>query len=344
MRLFTFSSTFCNIPLFLLFAFLFCQSSPISAQLKNGYKALKHSDYESAIKAFEIDIFNTKGDIAVEAEHNLAKIYFDKKYENFNLEQAYEYAKQALARHDKLNAKEIDKIQKKGLGRLMLENHKRQIVNEAYNKIRKEDTYKAYEHFLNVFDGPTPIQFDKATQWRNQRGLDEATALGTWNAYEHFYKKHHESCQKYTPHVDTLLQKRMFEAFVSEWGWNAYSQFASNYPENIYVADSAAAANFLPIATSKSIKDFKFFLMGYPKSPWAKLAIDNIMTQTMQGKQIEDYDYFVRTFPSHPGIEKLWEKYFQVYSQQSKKDALSEFKRMYPEAPFDNFIKTNNNE
>lgn len=327
----------------LLWVLIFCYTTTAVGQLKQGYKAQKKLDYETAIKAFEVDVFNPKGDIAVEAEYNLAKIYFNSKYENFDLERAYEYSKSALNRHDKLEPKEISKVQKKGLGRLMLENYKRQIVNAAYDKTKADDTYKAYEHFLKTFDGPTPIQFDKATQWRNQRGLDEAVKLNTWNAYEHFYKKHHESCEKYTPHVDSQLQRFMFEAFVEESGWGAYAQFANQYPNNLYVLDSAAAANFLPIANSKSIQQFKNFLVGFPKSPFAKLAIDNIMKLTMESNTLEDYDYFVRTFPNHQGMSRFWERFHELFLKQKNGDSDTEFRKMYPQAPLDKLKKMNGN-
>lgn len=324
-----------NRPFALLCLLTFTVITLAKGQLKQGYKAIKKSDYETAIKAFEVDVFNKKGHIAVEAEYNLAKIYFTKKYENFSLEQANEYAKRAIDRHDKLDPKEIQKVQKKGLGRLMLENYKRQIVNMAYDRTKAEDNYKAYQHFLTIFDGPTPIQHDKATQWRNQRGLDEASAVNSWNAYEHLYKKHYESIEKYTPHVDSQLQKRMFEAYVNEFGWSAFDRFANEYPNNVYVKDSAAAANFRPIANSSSITTFKNFLIGYPKSFFAKLAIDKIMQLTLQRTALEDYDYFVRTYPKHPNIDEVWKRYYQLFLEIQGADADKDFRKTYPQAPIE---------
>jgi hypothetical protein len=324
-----------NRPFALLCLLTFTVITLAKGQLRQGYKALKKLDYETAIKAFEVDVFNKKGDIVVEAEHNLAKIYFTKGYENFSLEQANEYAKRAIDRHDKLEPKEIQKVQKKGMGRLMLVNYKRQIVNMAYDRTKAEDNYKAYQHFLSIFDGPTPIQHDKATQWRNQRGLDEATRLNTWNAYEHLYKKHYESIEKYTPHVDSQLQQWMFESYVNEFGWSAFDRFAHEYPNNVYVTDSAAAANYRPIANSSSIVTFKNFLVGFPKSFFAKLAIDKIMQLTLQKTALENYDYFVRTFPKHPKINVVWKRYYELFLEIQGTDAEKKFRETYPWAPIE---------
>jgi hypothetical protein len=324
-----------NRPFALLCLLTFTVITLAKGQLRQGYKALKKLDYETAIKAFEVDVFNKKGDIAVEAEYNLAKIYFTKGYENFSLEQANEYAKRAIDRHDKSEPKEVQKVQNKGLGRLMLVNYKRQIVNMAYDQTRAADNYKAYQHFLAIFDGPTPIQHDKATQWRNQRGLDEATKLNTWNAYEHLYKKHQESIEKYTPHIDSQLQQCMFEAYITEFGWSAFDRFANEYPNNVYVKDSAAAANYRPIANSSSISTFKNFLVGFPKSFFAKLAIDKIRQLTLQKTTLEDYDYFIRTYPKHPKINLVWKRYYQLFLEQQGRDAATEFRKIYPQAPIE---------
>lgn len=314
--------------LFLLFAIL----NPASAQLKKGYKLLKKGNYELAIQAFELDVFNAKGDVGVEAEYNLAKIYFTKTYEGYDLEKAYQYAKSALKRHEKLKTDETTRIQKKGLGKLTIDNYKRQILNAAYDAARAEDNYKAYEYFLRNFDGPTLVQGEKIMIWRNQRGLDEAAKINTWNALESFYKKHGESCHKISPEVDTQAQMLMFEAYMRERNWTDFYNISFAYPNNVYVRDSAAAAQYIPIALSNNINDYKKFLIGFPKSPFAKLAIDNIYRLTMESKDYELYDYFVRNFASHPKIESLWAQYYKLYTSENKNNASEEFLKNYPNA------------
>jgi len=314
--------------LFLLFAYL----TPVSAQLKKGYKLLKKGNYELAIQAFEIDVFNAKGDVGVEAEYNLAKIYFTKSYEDYNLEKSYQYAKSALKRHEKLKTDETSRIQKKGLGKLTIENYKRQILNAAYNAARAEDNYKAYEYFLRNFDGPTLVQDEKILIWRNQKGLQEAAKINTWNAFESFYKKHAESCKKVSPEVDTQAQVLMFEAYMRERNWNDFHTFSATYPNNIYVRDSAAASQYIPIALSNNINDYKKFLMGFPKSPFSKLAIENIYRLTMESTDYELYDYFVRSFTTHPKIESLWAQYYKLYTSENKNNASEEFLKNYPNA------------
>lgn len=316
-----------------LLCFISLISTTTQAQLKKGHKLLKKSNYEDAITAFEVDIFNKKGNIAVEAEYNLAKIYFDKNFEEYNLEKAYEYAKSALERQLKLEGKEMKKAQKAGLGKLMLENYKRQIVNAAYNRAKMEDSYTSYQKFLNDFDGPTPIQFEKVTIWRNQRGFDEMQKKDSYRSYENFRNRYLESLQTYTPKTDSLLQMKLFESFIHENGWNQYNQFASKYPENVYIKDSKAAANYRPIATSKRSSDFKDFIIGFPESIFADLAVRQIFKLTMNGERLGDYDYFVRNYPEFKEIYTLWDRYLTLYLQRNGKDAVAEFIQNYPNAP-----------
>lgn len=314
--------------LLFLFIHLFTTTK---GQLKQGQKFLKKKQYDQAIKAFEYDVFNTKSDIAVEAEYYLAKIHFTKTYEYYNLEKAYQYVKSAIKRHKQLNTKEMQRIQKKQLGILAIENYKRQIVNEAYAYAKQLDTYLAYQDFLRIFDGPTPIQFEKITQWRNERGLELAQTRDNWYAYENFYKKHHESCLQYSPEVAIQLQKDMFEAYIHKWTWNHYKHFANMYPQNIYIKDSAAAINYRPIATSKKISDFKTFLTGFPKSVFAKLAIDNIYHLTMAGSILEDYDYFIRSYPNYNNLDKLILKYYTLLIREDSSVTKEDFIKMYPQ-------------
>lgn len=316
-----------------LLCFISLIATTTQAQLKKGYKLLKKSNYEDAITAFEVDIFNKKGNIAVEAEYNLAKIYFDKNFEEYNLEKAYEYAKSALERQLKLEGKEMKKAQKAGLGKLMLENYKRQIVNAAYNKAKMKDSYTAYQNFLNDFDGPTPIQFEKITIWRNQKGFKEILKKDNYREYENFRNRYLNSLQTYTPKTDSLLQMNLFESFMRENSWNQYNRFASKYPENVYVKDSAAAANYRPIATSNRSSDFKDFIIGFPESIFADLAVRQIFKLTMHGKRLGDYDYFVRNYPNFKKIDALWDRYLTLFLQRNGKESSAEFIQNYPNAP-----------
>ncbi len=303
------------------------------SQLKRGQKFLKKQQYELAITAFENEIFGNKEYIAVQAEHHLAKIYFNKNYEGFSLERAYEYAKSAKKRCTQLSNKELRKLQKQGLNTLTLDHHKRQIVNQAYAEAKAEDSYDGYQYFLQTYDGPTPIQFEKVTIWRNQKGLKKMQEIDRFSSYENFRKSYLEDLQKYTPGVDSVLQMEMFESFIQENSWGQYGRFKAKYPNNVYVKDSVAAAYYRPIATSPRISDFKDFIIGYPNSIFASLAVKQIYKLTMQYDRLGDYDYFVRSYPDFKGIEALWERYLELYLKQQGASAAEQFRQSYPNAP-----------
>jgi hypothetical protein len=320
-----------NADIFLTVILIALLSVSMQAQLKRGHKLLKQNKFDAAIEAFEADIFNEKADIAVEAEYNIAQIYFTTKYEGYSLENAYEFAKSALNRQQKLNKEEMLRIQKKKLGKLTIDNFRRKILNAAYDSARIKDSYAAYEHFLLNFDGPTAVQADKIMKQRNLRGLEEAMKTDSWNAYENFYKKHRESLQKLSPELDSTTQVLMFEAYMRETNWNGYSMFSYNYPDNIYVKDWKSAEAFIKIAQSNSLEDFKNYIKAYPKSPYRRPAIDFIAKLTLNGNDIEAYDYFVRNFNEYPKIKEFWKQYFEVFLKEFGTEA--EFKKMYPAAP-----------
>ena len=305
-----------------------------SAQLNKGYKQLKKENFDLAIQAFETDVFNTKTDIAVEAEYNLSKIYFDKKNKVYNLEKAYQYAKSALKRYNSLKNNEIKNLQKKKLGKATIETLKRKVLDEAYNDIKAKNTYEAYENFFLNFDGNTYVNAVKTMIERNKLGLQNAIESNSWNVFETFYKKYHENSMKVSPDVDTLTQLLMFETYMKEQRWSNYalSHFSQNYPENLYVKDSIPSKKYFEIANSTNAEDFKKFIISYPNSYYIRPAKQNIYRMTIESEDIEAYDYFVRIYPDYPGILKLWEKYLTVFSKLNNGNS-DDFYKTYPNCP-----------
>ena len=97
--------------------------------------------------------------------------------------------------------------------------------------------------------------------------------------------------------------------------------------------------NIYQLPTSKNIEDFKTFLIGYPNSPFAKLAKDNIMAISLKEDDIELYDYFVRTFPNHPNSNQLIVKYYQKLLGMQEIKIPSDFSKIYPDIPITKILK-----
>lgn len=325
-------------------------STTTTAQIKIGYKYLKKGNYNLAIQAFEKDVFNNKTNIAIEAEYNLSLIYFDKKYDGHNLDEAYKYIKSTLKRFSNLKINETKDLQKKKLGKSKIETLKRQITDAAKKELKTKNTYEAYENFFQNFDGTTDVQAEKLMIIRNELGLIHAIESGNWNSIESFFKKHHENAVKVSPDLDSLTQFLMFETFMNEKGWNLnnFNYFSENYPNNLYVLDSIPSRLYLKIAASKNIEDFKNFINAYPKSYYTRLSIKNIHKLTLSEDDPEDHDayvrsnsdylnlfYFVKNYSKYtgvlkddyPDIRKIWENYIKIYGNPD------EFYKNYPNCP-----------
>jgi len=321
---------------------LLSSSLNLQAQIKQGWRHLKKSRYDEAIKAFEKDILNPKTIVGIEAEHGLSQIYVNPNYNNYNLDEAYIYAKSAINRYKKLDLSSVHKLQKKNLGILQLQNYQREIINIAYAQAKKEDSYLGYQHFLDVFDGPTPIQEEKITIWRNQKGLELAQSRANWHSFKNIYTKHHESCLKYSPSIGVQLEKDMFETYINERSWRGYATFAAEYPNNIYVKDSVPSIDYRKIATSNELSKYKTFIIGHPNSPFVKLAVDNIYQLTIKSNSIEDHDYFLRIYPTHKKINQLILHYYQLLKEEvnSTTKAKSVFKQMFPNIDLEKLLNS----
>lgn len=322
------------------FAFLFLLFSlQINAQIKKGERFLKKGEYDNAIQFFENMVFSNDADEAVMAEYYLSKVHFTTQFENYDLIKAHEFVNSAIKRYEKLEDKDVKNLQKKDIGILTLQSHKKQIVTAAYVKAKKDNTYKSYQDYLNNYEGPSPVQYDNIVRWRNEQGLQEAQHRGRFHFYENLYQKYRESFAKYNPEDFVTLQKELFESYIGEWTWNSYNTFANRYPDNVYIADSAAAVEYRPIANSKNVEDFKTFLIGFPESPFAKLAKDRIMEIALTEDDIELYDYFIRTFPAHPNSNQLIVKYYHKLLGMQEIKTPADFSKIYPDIPINKILK-----
>lgn len=323
--------------------FFLITASQVSGQIRKGERYLKKDLYDKAIQVFENTVFDASVDESIIAEYYLAKIHATPEYENYDLEKAHEFIKSAIKRYKKLDDKAIRRLQKKDIGILTLKSQKKQVVTTAYIKAKNLNTYEAYQYFLNNYEGPSPVQYENIIRWRNTQGLKEAQQRNRFHSYQDLYKKHHESFAKYSPENFIVLQQLLFESYINEWSWNSYTTFANNYPQNIYVVDSAAAAEYRLIANSTNIDDFKTFLIGYPNSPFALLAKDNIFASIIEKDNIELYDYALRTFPNHRKINTLVFKYYQKLLSIQEIQSPNDFSKLYPHIPIAKILKIEKN-
>lgn len=163
-----------------------------------------------------------------------------------------------------------------------------------------------------------------------------------------------------------VLEDRLFQAFIREKGWEAFPEFARQFPNNIYVLDRARSA-FLRIRSSANLDYYTNFLQYYPSSAYAEMARDSIevfrLRKMQSGKKIEELiaslpdmtdpeqlaiadEQISRRFEEVMSVTQLEEKLkgvdirhlpktmdiiYRSYEVVSSADRLKDFKQKYPD-------------
>jgi|GEM_PF-3897719 len=312
----------------------FLSISPLFAQFKSAYKALKKGKIEEAITLFEARILDPKAYIGVEAEYQLARIFANPKYaEFFDLSQAFQYAKSAERRYNTLDDKSIRKLQKNKLNHLKIEGLQLQLLQKAQSQAEKENSYAAYQQLLENFKFPSQSHREHIEEARNQRAWILAKMSNDFRTYERYFRKHQASLDTISPKEDSLFQMALLDSYTQLYGWSSYNNFTERFPKNKAIKNEQAAEDFIKIANSTKIRDFETYRLGYPNGYWSDLAYLYIYRLSMQKADLFSLDAFARKYKDYVATkEAFWQSFWQVYKAAKGLDAKEEFLQNYPTA------------
>lgn len=316
--------------------FLLCSTS-LSGQINKGRKLLKTDNYEAALEAFENDI--EKAANKPISLYEIAHIYYNEKYSNYNLDKAYLFTNRALREFEALPSSTKRKVQKKGVNLPELKKLQQNIIRKALQYSQKENTVKEFQHFIDYYTAANQQQLEKIYQQRNRLVVEEAKRSHTFAQYKQVWETYKKNMVRYNPKEIKQIEHLLLESFVSEQGWAMYPRFEELYPDNVYVLSKDAAYDYLKIRRSNNLKVFQEFMEGYPKSPFTKFAKDHIMALTMAGKNLGDYDAFVRAYPDYENINELWTRFYDLYAPSKKSADILAFAEAYPSFPFPEQLK-----
>jgi hypothetical protein len=317
---------------------LFFISTSLTAQINKGKKLVAKGDYEAAIEAFEDDLEKvTSQSISL---HELAKIYFTKRYGGYDIEKSYQHISRAIKEYENLNKSNKSKVQAKGLSILSLKKFQSNIVLAAFNITSKSNELSQAERFLELYTTAGKQQIENMTKIRDELAFKEASKKNNFAAFSDFFKKHEITTERFNKELSVQAQKKLLESYIQENGWQMYPSFEETYRDNIYVKDPKAAYALIQIVRKKSLKEYQAFTEAYPHSPFNKFAKDYMFEIIMAETNIVDYDYFVRAYPNYEKKEAIWLRFYRLYLQEHGTNAVKEFAQAYPDYPFQDAINS----
>ncbi|CAA6829265.1 MAG: Outer membrane lipoprotein omp16 precursor [uncultured Aureispira sp.] len=317
---------------------LFFISTSLTAQINKGKKLVEKGDYEAAIEAFENDLEKvTSQSISL---HELAKIYFTKRYDGYNIEKAYQYISRSIKEYKGLSKANKNKVQAKGLSILSLNKFQSNVVLAAFNVTVKSNELSRAERFLELYPTAGKQQVENMTKIRDELAFEKASKQNTFAAFDKFFSQHEITAERFNKDLFIRAQKKLLESYIKENGWQLYPSFEEKYIDNVYVKDSKAAYDLIKIVRKKSLKEYQEFTEAYPHSPFNKFAKDYMFDLIMAETNIADYDYFVRAYPNYEKKEEIWLRFYRLYLQEHGTNAATEFAEAYPNYPFQDAINS----
>lgn len=304
----------------------------LHAQADKGLKMLGKGQYDQALVAFQAAAGNP--DDQVKTLYGYASLFRDTAYSGFHIDSAYTYSEAAHAAYRKLSSKEKDKLD----GDLdpKVSALKNQIIGQALKAAEKLNTLDAFNHFLTVYNKAPESRLNRAKEKWNALLNQRLESAANWQDYGSLYSNYGVTLAAHNPAELALIEKKLFNAYLTQNGLDQFPQFARQFPQHPYVKDNIQT-RFETVKQSADISAYEKFIAAYPAdNPFAGSAVDGLCETVIKKGDVKATEQFLKKYPKHPRKNEVWLAYYEAYKQQNNFDkaAIERFKTQYPAFPY----------
>lgn len=303
----------------------------LPAQLSVGKKMMKSGQKEKALSAFQTGMSNPIE--APACAFKISAIYRDTMFSDYQLDSAWVYLLQSETLVRKLKYKERNKAIKK-YERTTVGALKKEIQEHYFEEVKEENTLTGYERFLSLFKRPSYKIKKQVIKARDAKAFEIAYNADQFSDYETLMSKYGKSLKESNRNLYKEAQMRLFETCMRDKSWDAYDEFAAQYPNNIYVRDSLRHT-FEQIRTANDIDSYKNFIEKHPQSPYAAMAGDSLMVLAAEQELIEELEFLITYLTASYLISEAWLNLYRVYKiTNGTVQGIYDFQDDYPGFPF----------
>jgi len=264
--------------------------------------------------------------------YTIATIYADSTSASFQLDSAYHYIVQVEQMLRKLSDKEENNVRE--VLKPTPVKLRREITQRALANCKKFNTLVAYDHYLEYYKKADAADEEQAIKLRNQLALSMTQASNTYEQLNDTWTKYGSSIQAKDGAAFLQLEKNLFEAFLRQYSWAAYSQFAVAHPQHLYVGKNVKERFVQMCATDKPAV-VENFIKTFASTPFEKLAVDSFAAKTIRSGDLKYSAQFLTKYPTHPQTSAMWLAYYNSYKKQFPTQLeLQNFKEKNPKFPY----------
>jgi len=307
------------------------------AQTDKGMSLLSKGNPAAAEAAFRADLDNPKE--APLAMYGLSVVFADAQFERRNIDTAFVFIENCDKAYRKMPPDLKTKIVKK-LTSAMIADQRKTVIDKAFARAKEQSTVQGYEYFLENFPKPLTKLKRAALTERNSLALQQAKATGKSSEILAMLDRYGNSFATDTPHFFAEAQRTLFQFFINEKGWNAFTEFKSAYPDNI-VSKDTLQTRFQQALDVPDAAALDAFAEKYPGSVFLPLATDSLAARLAQSGTSASCKKFLAKYPQHPQSQGIWKKmYAQVRNNTTSPAVLERFLTDNPKYPFPDEVQS----
>jgi hypothetical protein len=237
----------------------------------------------------------------VPASYGLATIYYRKDNPFHNIDSAYKYVSIAESGYSKLSEPDLAKFGLLGMTYDSIIDLRSKIGHYFYQRALEEESELALTQFMEKYP------------WANESKLSmvQRDSLIYLKAVDVNKSRYYDSILRFYP---TIKYKK---------------ELQDRYELTLYTEKTINA----------TLDEYKLFINEFPQSRYVNEAMDAIFRLEITSNTIENYADFIQKYPTNINVLKAWKKLYALYMVEYSEDRVKKFKKEYPDYPFKDDLK-----
>ncbi|MDW7690735.1 WG repeat-containing protein [Flammeovirgaceae bacterium SG7u.111] len=246
---------------FLVSTFMNLQAQSVKAL----EKLLEKQDFEKLEASLKKKL--EKDSLDAGAYYFYSLYYLDTANPFYDIDKAYEAVSTSLETLQKLEGKEVLKLDKAGLSEVRIRDTRAKVDSLAFERAREYHDLAGYQTFINEFVAAN--QMDSAIVLRDSIAFAAALKADTYQAYLSFFETYPEARQ--VEEAKKRYHKLLYDAKTKEATIESYAAFIRDYPDNPHKPEAELHLYQLFTADTKP-STFAKFIADYPSNRYVERA------------------------------------------------------------------------
>jgi len=305
-------------------------SNTLFAQKGEGFDALRNNNFTKAKSIFEKQAKSKKKKL--HGELGLVKLYSHQDYPDQNLAFAFGHLNKVVKIYNSLNQKKKNKQKPTlGLTSKILKAEKKQIFEQLLVAAEEKSDLDFYDAILK-----NRLAYKEKKIIYGLRGkciVEKSAQAKNYADLSAFLAPYYKGLRKQSISDLKKIERRIFDYFLAENGWEKINQFKKEQPRN-FVNNDVGLKYFLGIKDKDDIEAFAIFIEEHPQSIFVNMATDSICIdeyhQVKDSKKIDKYINFISEYSRSRFSDSIEASLVEVIETDGSLNQYQNLIEMYP--------------